>query len=60
MIRGTAEAVREGIEAAAADYGADEVMLVNIMSDQPARRHGYALVANAFALASGPVAAEGV
>ena len=52
MIRGTPQAVREGIEAAAADYGADEVMLVNIMSDQPARRHGYALVANAFALAS--------
>ncbi len=57
MIRGTPETVREGIEAAAADYGADEVMLVNIMSDQPARRHGYALVADAFALASGPVAA---
>ena len=56
MIRGTPDAVREGIEAAAADYGADEVMLVNIMSDQPARRHGYALIANAFALASEPVA----
>jgi luciferase family oxidoreductase group 1 len=57
MIRGTPQAVREGIEAAAAEYRADEVMLVNIMSDQPARRHGYALVADAFALASGPVAA---
>jgi luciferase family oxidoreductase group 1 len=57
MIRGTPEAVREGIEAAAAEYGADEVMLVNIMSDQPGRRHGYALIADAFALASGSVAA---
>ena len=52
MIRGTPEAVRQGIEAAAAEYGADEAMLVNIMSDQAARRHGYALVADAFALAS--------
>jgi luciferase family oxidoreductase group 1 len=57
MIRGTPQAVREGIEAAAADYGADEVMLVNIMSDQPARRHGYALIADAFALASRSVEA---
>jgi luciferase family oxidoreductase group 1 len=57
MIRGTPAAVRQGIEAAAAEYGADEVMLVNIMSDQPARRHGYALVADAFALASNPVEA---
>ena len=55
MIRGTPETVREGIERAAADYRADEVMLVNIMSDQPARRHGYALLADAFALASGRV-----
>lgn len=57
MIRGTPEAVREEIEKAAAAYGADEVMLVNIMSDQPARRRGYALVADAFALASGSLAA---
>ena len=55
MIRGTPQQVREGIEAAARDYGADEAMLVNIMSDQPARRRGYALVADAFALASAPV-----
>jgi len=57
MIRGTPETVRAGIETAAAEYGADEAMLVNIMSDQPARRHGYGLVADAFALASGSVAA---
>jgi len=57
MIRGTPETVRAGIETAAAEYGADEAMLVNIMSDQPGRRHGYALIADAFALASGSVAA---
>jgi hypothetical protein len=57
MIRGTPQLVREGIEAAAAEYRADEAMLVNIMSDQPARRRGYALVADAFALASSSAAA---
>ena len=55
MLRGTPQAVRDGIAAAAADYGADEVMLVNIMSDQPARRRGYALIADAFGVASAGV-----
>ncbi|MGL4541569.1 MAG: LLM class flavin-dependent oxidoreductase [Polymorphobacter sp.] len=50
VIAGSPATVRAGIEAAAAEYGADEVMLVNILHDHQARRRSYALVAQAFAL----------
>ncbi len=49
VIVGSPATVRRGIEAAAAEYGADEVMLVNILHDHAARRRSYELVAAAFA-----------
>ncbi|QMW24145.1 LLM class flavin-dependent oxidoreductase [Sandaracinobacteroides saxicola] len=48
VVVGTPAQCRAGIEAAAADYGADEVMLVNILYDHVARVRSYALVAEAF------------
>ncbi|WP_419815775.1 hypothetical protein [Glacieibacterium sp.] len=46
---GTPGKVRAGIEAAAVEYGPDEVMPVNILHDHQARRHSYELVADSFA-----------
>lgn len=53
---GTPDQVREGIEAVAAEYGAQEVIVVTITYDHDARRRSYALLAEAFALS--PVAAS--
>jgi luciferase family oxidoreductase group 1 len=50
LIVGNPATVRAGIKAAAAEYGADEVMLVNILYDHAARRRSYALVAKEFDL----------
>ena len=50
-IVGTPEQVKAGIEALAAEYQADEVMLVNILHDHAARKHSYELVAEAFQMA---------
>ncbi len=50
LILGEPDQVREGIEALALEYGADEVMLVNILHDHAARRRSYELVAQAFGL----------
>ena len=47
---GTPETVRAGLEAVAAEYAADEVMLVTITYDHEARRRSYELVADAFGL----------
>lgn len=47
---GTADEVRTGLDLVAQIYGADELMLVNIMPDHAARRRSYQLVAEAFAL----------
>lgn len=49
VIAGSPATVRAGLLAAAAEYGADEVMLVNILHDHDARRRSYELVAEAFA-----------
>ena len=49
VIAGSPATVRRGIEAAVAEYGADEAMLVNILHDHVARRRSYELVAAAFA-----------
>jgi len=49
MIAGSPATVRAGIEAAVAEYGADEAMLVNIVYDHAARVRSYELVAAAFA-----------
>lgn len=50
VIAGSPATVRAGIEAAVAEYGADEAMLVNILYDHEARRRSYALVAEAFGM----------
>ena len=45
---GTGEEVREALDGVARLYGADELMLVNIMPDHEARCRSYQLVAEAF------------
>ncbi|MCU1337861.1 MAG: luciferase family oxidoreductase, group 1 [Bryobacterales bacterium] len=50
FITGTPEHVRGAIEAVAAEYGADEVFVVNIVHDPAARLRCYELIAQAFQL----------
>jgi luciferase family oxidoreductase group 1 len=50
LIVGSPPTVRTGIEALAAEYGAEEVMLVNILYDHDARIRSYELVAEALGL----------
>jgi luciferase family oxidoreductase group 1 len=52
-IAGSPEKVREGIEAVAAEYGAEEVMVVTITHEHAARRRSYELIAEALGLARG-------
>ena len=47
-IVGSPVRVRAGIDALAAEYGADEVMIVTITHDHAARRRSYELIADAF------------
>src|SRR4051794_12265086 len=47
---GTPEGVREGLEALARSYGAEEVIVVTITHDHAARRRSYELIADAFGL----------
>jgi luciferase family oxidoreductase group 1 len=49
-IIGSPEAVREGVERLAEDYGADEVIVVTITHDHAARRRSYELLAEAIGL----------
>jgi luciferase family oxidoreductase group 1 len=49
-IVGTPERVRDGIEQAAAEYGAEEVLVVSIVHDHAARRRSYELIADQFDL----------
>ena len=49
-IVGGPDTVRAGIEAVAAEYGADEVILVTITHDHAARRRSYELIAQALGL----------
>jgi luciferase family oxidoreductase group 1 len=50
-VLGTAAEVRAKLNAVAALYGADELMLVNIMHDHVARVHSYELIAREYRLA---------
>ncbi|HEY2842997.1 MAG TPA: LLM class flavin-dependent oxidoreductase [Bryobacteraceae bacterium] len=50
IISGSPEHVREALERVAAEYGADEVFVVNIVHDPAARLRCYELIAEAFAL----------
>jgi alkanesulfonate monooxygenase SsuD/methylene tetrahydromethanopterin reductase-like flavin-dependent oxidoreductase (luciferase family) len=51
-IVGSPDTVRAGIERVAAEYGADEVIVVTITHDHGARRRSYELIAEAFGLAA--------
>ncbi|HXL85977.1 MAG TPA: LLM class flavin-dependent oxidoreductase [Gemmatimonadaceae bacterium] len=50
MTIGTKKTVRDGLEAIARDYGAEEVMIVTITHSHEARKRSYQLVAEAFEL----------
>ncbi len=52
---GSQETVRAGLEQAAAEYGAEELILVTITHEHEARRRSYELVAEAFGLAPADV-----
>jgi luciferase family oxidoreductase group 1 len=56
-VLGTPAQVRQGLDAVAADYGADEMMLVNILPDHAARVRSYELVAHEYGLVPLAVAA---
>ena len=49
VIAGSPETVRAGLVAAAAEYRADEVLLVNILHDHEARKRSYTLAMQAMA-----------
>jgi alkanesulfonate monooxygenase SsuD/methylene tetrahydromethanopterin reductase-like flavin-dependent oxidoreductase (luciferase family) len=49
---GSPETVRAGIQQVAAEYGAEEVLVLTITYDHAARRRSYELIADAFGLAS--------
>jgi hypothetical protein len=42
--------VKDGIEAIAAAYGADEALILDIVCDHSARKRSYQLIADAFGL----------
>ena len=50
VVVGTPERVRAGLEDVAAEYGAEEVLVVTITHDHGARRRSYELIAEAFGL----------
>jgi luciferase family oxidoreductase group 1 len=52
---GTPEQVRAELETLAAEYGADEVIVVTITHDHEARRRSYELLADAFELTTSPL-----
>jgi luciferase family oxidoreductase group 1 len=54
---GDPAAVRAGLERIAADYGADELIVVTITHDHGARRRSYELIAEAFGLKPGAATA---
>jgi luciferase family oxidoreductase group 1 len=56
-VLGTPMQVRYGLDAVAAEYGADELMLVNILPDHAARRRSYELLAAEYGLAPAAAAA---
>ena len=51
LVLGTPDAVRAELEEVAAEYGAEEVIVVTITYDHEARRRSYELIAEAFGLA---------
>ena len=56
-VLGTPAEVRRGLDEVAAGYGADEIMLVNILPDHATRRRSYELLAAEYGLAPAKEAA---
>jgi luciferase family oxidoreductase group 1 len=56
-VLGTPAQVRQGLDAVAEEYGADELMLVNILPDHAARRRSYEMIAAEYRLAPEAAAA---
>ncbi|WP_137897202.1 LLM class flavin-dependent oxidoreductase [Sphingomonas sp. 2SG] len=52
ITHGDRQQVRDGLTQVAADYGADELMFVNVLPDSSSRARSYALIADAFSLSS--------
>jgi luciferase family oxidoreductase group 1 len=52
LVLGSPDAVRSGLEAAAEEYGAEEVIVVSITYDHEARKRSYELIADAFGLSA--------
>lgn len=52
ILAGSPRTVRAGIEAVAREYGAEEVLIVNIMHDHAARGRSYEMIASEFQLAA--------
>jgi luciferase family oxidoreductase group 1 len=50
MVCGSPATVRRELDALAADYGADELLIVNVTHDHQARRDSYELLAGAYGL----------
>ena len=57
-VLGSPESVRAGLEQVAAEYGAEEVVVVTITHDHADRRRSYELIAEAFDLAGAGVSAS--
>jgi alkanesulfonate monooxygenase SsuD/methylene tetrahydromethanopterin reductase-like flavin-dependent oxidoreductase (luciferase family) len=57
LVLGAPDTVRAGLEEAAAEYGAEEVIVVSITYDHAARVRSYELIAEAFGLRAAPIAA---
>ena len=57
LVLGSPQTVRAGLEAAAEEYGAEEVIVVGITFDHAARVRSYELIADAFGLRAAPRAA---
>lgn len=56
-VLGTPAEVKRGLDAVAAEYGADELLLVNILPEHGARRRSYELVAAEYGLGAALLAA---
>jgi len=58
IITGSPPTVRAGLEAVAREYGAEEVLVVNVVHDHLARRRSYELIAQEFGLTKERAAAH--
>jgi hypothetical protein len=57
ILTGSPANIRRALEGVAGEYGAEEVMIVNIVHDHAARRRSYELIAQEFNLRVEPMGA---